>query len=324
MTKRNTYYNQDCITGAQEHINDNTIDLIITDPPYGIEGDKMDRHYNRKSEYVVKGYVEVPADEYEDFSRRWVAQAERILKPGGSIYIISGYTNLFSILKALKHTNLQEVNHIIWKYNFGVYTTRKFVSSHYHILYYTKPGDRPVFNTFCRFGPEERDENNGSLNYQDREDVWTIRKEYTKGKKEKKKNINKLPTALLTKIIRYSSNEGDTVCDLFLGSFSTARVAIGLNRYATGFELSKPAYELGKSKVNKVEPGSLIPGLKQPDQERLENQGKVWSADEKKQVYKRYQTLYSALGTKKESIKLLSKEFGRGTFSLRRIISEME
>ena len=43
-------------------------------------------------------------------------------------YIISGYTNLPAILNALRQTSLQEMNHIIWKYNFGVYTRRKFVS----------------------------------------------------------------------------------------------------------------------------------------------------------------------------------------------------
>ena len=317
----NTFYNQDCITGAEEHIADNSVDLIITDPPYGIEGDKMDRHYNRKEEYVVEGYVEVPADEYEDFSRRWITQAERILKPGGSMYIVSGYTNLYSILKGLKQTGLEEINHIIWKYNFGVYTTRKYVSSHYHILYYVKPGSDYTFNTYSRYGSLEKDEKGGSLNYQDREDVWIINKEFKKGQK---KHINQLPTALLSKMIRYSSHEGDLVCDLFLGSFSTVRVAVGLNRRATGFELSRNAYNHGLTVIRDVEPGSLLSEVKQPEQQRLENQGKSWTGEEKQEVFERYKVLYQKLGTKRDSIKILSAEFGRGRFSLRKIISEME
>lgn len=321
MSHKGVFYNQDCITGAAEHIEDNAVDLIITDPPYGIDGDKLDRHYNRKEEYVVEGYVEVPADGYEDFSRRWITQAERILKPGGSMYIVSGYTNLFSILKALKQTELTEINHIIWKYNFGVYTTRKYVSSHYHVLYYVKPGEKYTFNTHCRFGPLERDEEGGSLNYQDREDVWIINKEY---KKKQKKYINKLPTALLSKMIRYSSHEGDLVCDLFLGSFSTARVALGLNRQATGFELSRNAYNHGIADMQDVKPGDLLSEMKQPEQQELENQGKSWSGEEKREVFERYKELYQKLGTKRDSITILSEEFGRGRFSLRKIISEME
>ena len=121
----NTFYNGDCVAGAAEHIPDDAVDLIITDPPYGIDGDRLHRHYNRDEEFVVEGYVEVPADEYGEFSRAWIQQAERILRPGGSLYVVSGYTNLYHILAALRETELTEVNHIIWHYNFGVYTRRK-------------------------------------------------------------------------------------------------------------------------------------------------------------------------------------------------------
>ena len=128
-------FNTDCISGSKKEIEDNSIDLIITDPPYGISGDTLDKHYNRNEKNVLKGYVEIPTNEYENFSNKWIKQAERILKPGGSIYIVSGYTNLNFILNAIKKTSLKERNHIIWKYNFGVYTKNKYVSSHYHILY---------------------------------------------------------------------------------------------------------------------------------------------------------------------------------------------
>ena len=53
------FYNCDCIEGAKKFLNDNSVDLIISDPPYGIAGDKLHKHYNRNESYVLNGYVEV-------------------------------------------------------------------------------------------------------------------------------------------------------------------------------------------------------------------------------------------------------------------------
>ena len=234
------FYNEDCITGAKKNLKDNTIDLMICDPPYGINGAKLDRHYNRDESNVLDGYVDVPENEYSDFSLKWIKEAERVLRPGGSFYIVSGYSNLHHVLNALKNTNLQEKNHIIWKYNFGIYTTKKYISSHYHILYCTKKGGNVTFNKNAFHSDCEKAANGGSLNYRDREDVWIINREYKPGQI---KNKNELPKSLLKKMILYSSNPNDWVCDFFLGSFSTAKVAIGLGRYACGFEINKIAFD---------------------------------------------------------------------------------
>ena len=64
------FFNQDCIEGAREHLEDNSVDLIITGPPYGIQGDKLDKHYNRNESFVIDGYVEVPQEEYAEFSKK--------------------------------------------------------------------------------------------------------------------------------------------------------------------------------------------------------------------------------------------------------------
>lgn len=318
MKIKNCFYNEDCITGCKEHIDDNSIDLIITDPPYGINGDKLHKHYNRNEDYVIDGYIEIPQKEYAEFSLNWIKEAERILRPGGSIYIVSGYTNLIDILNALRKTKLQEVNHIIWKYNFGVYTKNKYISSHYHILYYTKKGKKPKFNTYCRYGQTEKDEKGGSLNYQDREDVWIINREYKPGKI---KNKNELPQELLIKMIQYSSNENDIVCDLFLGSFSTAKVAIGLNRDAIGFEKSKSAFDYQFKQIEKINRGYLLSSIKKPEKNSLVNQGKAWTKEDIELLIDKYRT-YLLKNTKRETIDILSKEFGRGRFSIMNIIDK--
>ena len=311
------FFNEDCISGCRKHLESNSVDLIITDPPYGIEGDKLDKHYNRNESHVIDGYVEIPSSEYPQFSEDWIKEAERILKPGGSIYIVSGYTNLVHILNALRKTELEEKNHLIWKYNFGVYTRTKYISSHYHILFYTKKGKRHTFNTFARYADYEKSEQGGSSNYSDREDVWAINREYKPGKI---KNKNELPTQLLIKLIQYSSNEGDLVCDLFLGGFSTAKVAKGLNREAVGFEISKNAFEYQNREFENLSVGHLLNHLRKPPENLFVNRGKPISVEDQMQIVASHAHHLKGGMSKKQSIQKLSEKFGRGYWSILRIL----
>ena len=308
-----TFYNGDCISGAAEHIPDNSFDLIITDPPYGIEGDKLQKHYNRKEEFVVDGYVEIPQAEYAAFSMQWIKQAERVLRPGGSIYIVSGYTNLIDILNALHNTRLQEINHIIWKYNFGVFTRQKYVSSHYHILFYEKPGGNRTFNLESRFGLVEKTDDDRSCNNADREDVWVINREYKPGQI---KNKNELPQKLLTKMIQYSSNEGDLVGDFFLGGFSTAKVAIGLNRRAIGFEISRLMFDTKIPEMETITPGYLVPSLRSPTIKETKNLGQPWTQEDYANLTLKFNALRIQGKTKKQIIAELGEELGRGRWAI--------
>ncbi len=310
------FYNENCISGAKSHIASNSIDLIISDPPYGIDGSHLDKHYNRNEDFVIDGYVEVPAEEYGQFSHDWITEAARILKPGGSIYIVSGYSNLHHVLNALHSTDLKEINHIIWKYNFGVHTSKKYVSSHYHILYWQKPGGNPVFNTYCRYGDSEKDEDGSSLNYKDREDVFIINREYKPGEI---KNKNELPFALLSKLISYSSNEGDTVLDMFLGGGSTAIVAKGLNRTPMGFEISEKAFKISMERIDSVEKGSLLTEIRRPEKNLLLNRGKSWTEEEHEAIRKIIEN--SEGESKKAIIEKIGKELGRGRFA---VVNELE
>ena len=221
-------YNQDCTQGMKDHVGDNTIDLVFTDPPYGIKGDKLDSHYNRASDKVVGGYCEVNQADYDDFSQQWISQAARCLRPGGSIYIVSGYTNLHHVLNALHTTNLKEVNHIIAEYSFGVYTKHKWVSSHYHVLFWTKPGKRTFNQQYA----------DTKTSYHDRLSVQKLPRDYQTGQKRYQ---NALSETFIDKFINYSSNAGDTVMDPFSGSFTTQRSAERLGRQFVGFEKNAEA-----------------------------------------------------------------------------------
>jgi site-specific DNA-methyltransferase (adenine-specific) len=223
-----TLYNQDGIQGLQS-LADQSVDLIFTDPPYGIGGDHLDQHYNRDERQVVPGYAEVPADQYAAFSQAWITQAARVLKPTGSMYIVSGWTNLHHILNALHSTPLREINHLVAEYSFGVYTKNKWVSSHYHVLYWGHR--RAYFDGQARFQDTKS-------SYNDRLSVQKLQREYRPGQT---KNKNQLPVNFVKKFIEYSSEPGDLVVDPFAGSFSTGRAADQLGRDAIGFEINPAA-----------------------------------------------------------------------------------
>ena len=229
-------YNQSCIEGMREHVTDDSIDLIFTDPPYGIKGDELDVHYHRDESKVVPGYVDVPLSEYAKFSIDWITECERVLRPGGSMYIVSGYTNLHHVLNALHATGLEEINHIIAKYSFGVSTKNKFVSSHYHVLFWSKPdkgSQKRTFNSNYKY-TDQKD------SYHDRLSVQDMPRDYKPGQV---KNKNQLSEDFIEKFIMYSSNRGDTVLDCFGGGLTTGRTALRWGRNFVGFELNTHAYD---------------------------------------------------------------------------------
>ena len=239
-------YNQDCISGMRDHVEDGSVDLIFTDPPYGIDGDKLDAHYHRDESNVVPGYIEVPLETYDQFSKDWISECARCLRPGGSIYIVSGYTNLHHVLNALHATDLQEVNHIIAKYSFGVSTKKKWVSSHYHVLFWQKPNKGKQTRTFNTnvYYTDQKD------SYHDRLTVQDMPRAHNPGET---KNKNQLNEDFIEKFILYSSNRDEVVMDPFCGGFTTPRTALRYGRNFVGFEMNKNAYDAFLPTLDKVE-----------------------------------------------------------------------
>jgi site-specific DNA-methyltransferase (adenine-specific) len=257
----------------KNHIDSNSIDMIFTDPPYGIEGDKLDTHYNRDESNVVDGYVEVPLETYDTFSTEWITECARVLRPGGSMYIVSGYTNLHHILNALHSTELTEINHIVAEYSFGVSTTQKFVSSHYHVLFWQKPNkgkQKRTFNTNAYF-TDSKD------SYHDRQSVQDLPRDYKPGQV---KNKNQLSETFIEKFIMYSSNRGDVILDPFCGGFTTARTALRYGRKFVGFELNKNAYDVFLPTLDNVEVlDNPIPEAPEPGElAKREKQRSKWKA----------------------------------------------
>jgi site-specific DNA-methyltransferase (adenine-specific) len=215
--RTDTLYQGDALTLLPD-LPDGTVDLIVTDPPFAIDFRAQRLNYNRKGANVLEGYHEIPEEEYGEFTRQWIAEAARVLSPAGSMYIFSGWNRLRDILEGIDAAGLSTINHLIWKYQFGVFTKKKYVTSHYHILFVAKDPKQYTFNKVDHYP----------------EDVWVINREYWKGKK---KTPTKLPRELVRKILQYSSRPGDVVLDPFLGSGTVALVAKQEGRHFLGFEI---------------------------------------------------------------------------------------
>jgi site-specific DNA-methyltransferase (adenine-specific) len=171
---------------------------------------------------VLDGYNEIHGKEYSKFTYDWMNEVKRVLKENGSMYIFSGWNYLKDILNSLDELHFITVNHIIWKYQFGLVTRRKYITSHYHCIYVCLNDNKRKFFPYSRYSKEAKDKTGNSLHYHDKEDVWTINREYWNGDI---KTPTKLPAEIIRKILSYSSEEGDVVLDPFLGSGQVAVVS---------------------------------------------------------------------------------------------------
>lgn len=225
---------KDCVIGMRD-IPDSSIDLVIADPPFGIDFNGKSGAYNRKDDFVVSGYEEVD-ESYGDFTLRWMKGLPRVITEHGSVWVFSGWNNLESILHAARVMGLETLNHLIWKYPFGVYTRRKFVTSHYHLLLFVKNIDEYFFNKIEHYP----------------QDVWEIKRRYRAGQR---KNSTKLPLEVVERCIDFSSKPGDVVLDPFMGNGTTAVAAKSSWRHFLGFEMNVNLKEIIRNQISSVSPG---------------------------------------------------------------------
>ncbi|RJS84450.1 site-specific DNA-methyltransferase [Methanophagales archaeon] len=216
-------------------IPDKSIDLVLTDPPFAIKFKGRRNNYHRRADRVLQGYNEIPQEKYKDFSLKWIKETYRILKETGSAYIFSGWNNLKDILIAIDDAGYHTLNHLIWKYQFGVFTKKKFVTSHYHILLVVKNLKKYKFNKIDHYP----------------EDVIMVKRDYWHGKM---KTETKLPVELVKKLILYSSDEGDIVFDPFMGSGTTAEACRLTNRNYLGFEIVPEYVDFANDRISKIPP----------------------------------------------------------------------
>lgn len=234
-------------------------DLIIADPPFNIGFDKASHEYGSNQYKLYRD--DMSADDYLEFSKRWISLCHASLSTRGSLYIVSGWTNLVHILSAVEASPFHMLNHIIWRYTWGVYTKRRFVTSHYHVLLLVKDPKVYTFNRLERYQEdvwdepgEEVDDPVRVLEGEERweeGDVWFF-PEYNRGNDPDriKGHPCQLPVRLLRKMILTSSNEGDLVGDVFSGSGGTILAARQTGRRVVGFEVDPDYEDVIKRKAN--------------------------------------------------------------------------
>lgn len=310
-------FNKDC---AESYflIKSNSINLCICDPPFGINETRFRNFYNRNNSNIIDGYLEAP-DDYETWTLNWMKECRRILVDNGSLFIIMGHSNLRHVLNAAANLGLHLVNHIIWKYNFGVNTKNKFVTSHYHVLYYIKNSKvKPVFNLNCRYGYYDIAEDGGKLLYDDLEDIWYINKEFMPNCK---KNQNKLPEELVRKIIQYTSNVNDWVCDFFMGNFTTAYAALKLGRRVCGFEINSSIYNYHMPQIAKIQFGCDLQNTRVINMPKPLRQGKPITPEEASSIILEYNEMLSNGKKKKDIYNYLQDKYQRGFFAIKNILT---
>lgn len=99
--KIDTIYNSDCIWGMKEKIKEESIDLIVADPPYfKVIGEKWDYQWRTEEDYL-------------DWTRAWVKEAARTLRKGGTMYLFGYFRMLSRILPLLEEQGLELRQQII-------------------------------------------------------------------------------------------------------------------------------------------------------------------------------------------------------------------
>ena len=274
MLELNQLYQRDCIEGLAE-IPEGSIDLVFADPPFNI-GYKYDVYEDKRA-----------ADDYLAWTRRWGAGVVRALKPDGTFWLAIG-DDFAAELKLIfqRELGLTCRSWVLWYYTFGVQCKFKFARSHTHLFHFVKNPKQFTFNISQIRVPsartlvygDSRGNPDGRLpddtwilrpqdipaSFQPDEDIWYFPRVCGTFKERAGWHGCQMPEQLLGRIIKASSNEGETVLDPFGGSGSTLVTAKKLGRKYVGFELSPEYAARIQSRLNETRVGAPLSGSELP------------------------------------------------------------
>ncbi|MBW8051441.1 MAG: adenine-specific DNA-methyltransferase [Cytophagales bacterium] len=242
--KGHTVYHGDAIEILNTDVNNKSVDLIFIDPPYNI-GKNFD---GRKDKWEYD-------KDYLDWCYEWLKLCINKLKDEGSLYVMTS-TQFIPYFDIFLRDKITILSRIVWYYDSSGVQARKYYGSLYEpILFCVKNPNRYTFNTEdilveAKTGAKRKlidYRKNPPEQYNTKKvpgNVWEFpRVRYRMPEYEN--HPSQKPIALMERIIKASSNEGDIVLDPFSGVFTTSYVAKLLNRKSIGIEISEKYLKIG-------------------------------------------------------------------------------
>lgn len=236
----------DCVELCRHAIPDNSIQAVITDPPYNIGVD-----YGEGSQADS-----LPADKYRAWCAEWIAESYRVLRPSGSIFIVSGQEYGASLDLLLQDTGFTIRNRITWAEAFGVYCHSKFGRCSRPILYAVKDPTEAYFDGDSIRVPSAR-----QTKYRDKRanplgkipgDVWEFSRVCGTFSERVDHVPTQLPEKLVHRMISCSTALDDPILDLFSGSGTISSVAKSLGRASVAFEINPSYADIARARLSKV------------------------------------------------------------------------
>ena len=229
-------------------------DLVFADPPYNLQ---LERELLRPNNTVVDG-VHHAWDKfasfasYDAFSRAWLVECRRILKPDGAIWVIGSYHNIFRLGTALQDLGFWLLNDVIWRKTNPMpnFRGRRFTNAHETLIWASREeASRYTFHyeALKAFNDD----------VQMRSD-WLIPicsgPERLKDEGGRKAHPTQKPEALIARILLASTHPGDLVLDPFFGTGTTGAVAKRLRRRFIGIERDADYARAAEQRIASVEP----------------------------------------------------------------------
>jgi len=232
-------YNQDCLL-AMKKLPKGLVDLTVTSPPYNIG-----KEYERK----------LDLETYLTWCETWICEIYRLSSGRGAFWLNLGYVEKPGIARAIpipyllwERVPFLLMQEIVWHYGAGVASRLSFSPRNEKFLWYVKDESDYVFNlddVRDRAVKYPNQKKNGKLKCnplgKNPTDVWLFPKVTSgtdRSSPERTEHPAQFPVAVIERIIKACSKPGDIVMDPFMGSGTTALVAVQLGRPVVGFELN--------------------------------------------------------------------------------------
>ena len=243
----------DCLARLAE-LPDNSVDLVFADPPYNLQlKNELHRPDQSRVDAVTDDWDKFDSfAAYDAFTRSWLAEAQRILKPSGTLWVIGSYHNIFRVGTALQDLGYWILNDIIWRKTNPMPNFRgtRFTNAH-ETLIWAAPDENATGYTFNYQAMKTLNDD-----VQMRSD-WSLPicngGERLKGEGGDKLHPTQKPEALLHRVLLASTQADDVVLDPFFGTGTTGAVAKKLGRNFIGIEAEADYAEAAMQRIGRIE-----------------------------------------------------------------------